>query len=1048
MGKKKITQITDTSTLKAELGELILSGSCLSNIAVHYQQRFKKKLSDQHVGVKLTLKLENLFPSIEIVKDKISFRPEINIEGEHPLDTNDEVPLSHSSAKDMSGGDVVRIKSELEELILGGSSLSTLPHDYQYHFHQELSRQFSGANLKKQLLKMFPKVQFTRTERIFFQQGRGVTVNITQTTNIFDAIPCAPTLSSGDLRLKSELEELIWNGFNLSDLPSEYQQRFQRKLLDQHPGMRLKKKLEELFPDIEFVLDEMISLPSENHRTYTAHYPESEAESGEDEDDDVPGVPPVLSREDLILRSELMELFQRKGSKLSRLSDDYRKHFHKNLCEQHTGKLSTKVRQLFPDYFLTKTGTSPKLKSHPTPPPPNLAPDSSETTNDCEVPVSAEEKLKSELEELIRSGSTLYTITEHYVTRFEGNLSDQLEGKLTTKLLKLFPNLRIVGNKLLLPAPQSAKVKADLRLKSELQELIWTGCSLSSLPQDYSDRFGKNLSQQHSGMKLENKLKELFPSLQIVNTNDKISFRSLNSATASPPSTATSSVSDIDQKFDSVPPDPSLPLSDLILKSELEELLQSGSTFSSLPQDYSNRFHKNLSDQHPGVRLKEKLTQLFPDVLINQNSNSPLIAPPKPKPPLLQLELEELIESGSSLLSLSQDYSNRFQKNLSQQHPGMKLKKKLAQLFPSLRIVKDAKIPLRSLIATLSPSPPRAPSPVPLPPQSSSETMNPVDHSPVNGSLAGVPSTEGDDDDEGDDGDDNDGEGDGEGDDDGEGDGDDDGEGDGDDDGDDGEGDGDDNHGEGDDDGEGDGDDDGDDDDEGDGDDDGDDDDEGDGDDDGDDNDEGDDDGDDNDEGDDDGDDDDEGDDDGDDDDGEEDGDDNDGEGDGEGDDDEDDGDGEGDGDDDGDDDGEGDGDDDGDGEDDVDDIVAPSVLYSADPDMELRTELEVLIRSGSSLSRLPDDYRRVFKKKLPKQRPGVKWSSQEEVIGSAPGSAIEEETAGTLPRDSYLWRQDLTAQQSFHFQRSCRTSLSIKGPMALVLCSSQQYRSPRNPGE
>jgi hypothetical protein len=56
---------------------------CLSNIAVHYQQRFKidRILSDQHVGVKLTLKLEDMFPNIEIVKDKISFRPEINIEG-------------------------------------------------------------------------------------------------------------------------------------------------------------------------------------------------------------------------------------------------------------------------------------------------------------------------------------------------------------------------------------------------------------------------------------------------------------------------------------------------------------------------------------------------------------------------------------------------------------------------------------------------------------------------------------------------------------------------------------------------------------------------------------------------------------------------------------------------------------------------------------------------------------------------------------------------------------------------------------------------------
>jgi hypothetical protein len=57
------------------------------------------------------------------------------------------------------------------------------------------------------------------------------------------------------------------------------------------------------------------------------------------------------------------------------------------------------------------------------------------------------------------------------------------------------------------------------------------------------------------------------------------------------------------------------------LKSELDLLIQSGSSMSSLSQDYFKYFKKKFSDEFPGVKLSKKiLLELFPTLQIRNNN--------------------------------------------------------------------------------------------------------------------------------------------------------------------------------------------------------------------------------------------------------------------------------------------------------------------------------------------------------------------------------------------------------------------------------------------
>jgi hypothetical protein len=62
--------------------------------------------------------------------------------------------------------------------------------------------------------------------------------------------------------LRCDLEDLIRSGSTFASLPTDYHRKFQKKLADQHQG-KLKKKLLNLFPDLQIVDDQFIMVWSD-----------------------------------------------------------------------------------------------------------------------------------------------------------------------------------------------------------------------------------------------------------------------------------------------------------------------------------------------------------------------------------------------------------------------------------------------------------------------------------------------------------------------------------------------------------------------------------------------------------------------------------------------------------------------------------------------------------------------------------------------------------------------------------------------------------------
>jgi hypothetical protein len=108
-------------------------------------------------------------------------------------------------------------------------------------------------------------------------------------------------------------------------------------------------------------------------------------------------------------------------------------------------------------------------------------------------------------------------------------------------------------------------------LRSEIEELIGDAADLYNIEERYRNRFHKELLDQLPGGRLKG-LRKLFP--EIIFLNRFIIF---------PPIP---------------PPNEAVPL--LTLRSELEELIRTGSNLSNMASHYAERFHKNLDDQFQG----------------------------------------------------------------------------------------------------------------------------------------------------------------------------------------------------------------------------------------------------------------------------------------------------------------------------------------------------------------------------------------------------------------------------------------------------------------
>jgi hypothetical protein len=120
-------------------------------------------------------------------------------------------------------------------------------------------------------------------------------------------------------------------------------------------------------------------------------------------------------------------------------------------------------------------------------------------------------------------------------------------------------------------------------------------------------------------LKFKEKLKELFPDIKIFNTQALQRFASMTSSslpktTNQAPFPPRSSSQGTNAPSPAVPPS-ILKLDEADLKAELEEVIRTARpNVSNLPLYYSNRFKKKLSAQHPEVKLKDKLRQLFPGI--------------------------------------------------------------------------------------------------------------------------------------------------------------------------------------------------------------------------------------------------------------------------------------------------------------------------------------------------------------------------------------------------------------------------------------------------
>jgi hypothetical protein len=146
--------------------------------------------------------------------------------------------------------------------------------------------------------------------------------------------------------------------------------------------------------------------------------------------------------------------------------------------------------------------------------------------------------LKAELEALIRRGSNLSNLEDHYHQQFQKKLSNQYPGVELAQILEdTISGIRFVGNIILLPqkithtstipTPISERmVSVNLKLKSELEELIRSGTStIQSISQEYSIKYRKGWSDDlPAEVKLRSKLQELFPGILIF--GEKIFFPS------------------------------------------------------------------------------------------------------------------------------------------------------------------------------------------------------------------------------------------------------------------------------------------------------------------------------------------------------------------------------------------------------------------------------------------------------------------------------------------------------------------------------------------